>query len=206
MSFHLEGLIRLTRQADLWFQRARASLSGTIPCGKGCHRCCIGPFAITRLDVERLQRGLRCLAVEDRRAIQDEAARQVSVMERAFPALRHSPSLDDWDDLDIDSLVEQFASLPCPALRPDGSCRVYETRPLTCRLMGIPTDDGEMARGACEVQTSVPIIRLSQSFRREEERLAELESALLSVRHTKVDDSLQQGEEVLLPYGFLDQP
>ena len=205
MSFHHEGLTRLTRQADLWFQRARASLSGALPCGKGCHRCCIGPFAITRLDVDRLQQGLRRLPVEERRVIHEEAARQVAAMARDFPALRQSPSLDHWDDRDIDALVAQFASLPCPALHTDGSCKVYEARPLTCRLMGIPVDESGTVRGACEVQTSVPLIRLTQSFRREEQRLAELEAALLSVRKAESDTLLQQGEEVMLPYGFLDQ-
>ena len=195
----------MTRQADLWFQRAKASLSAAIPCGKGCHRCCIGPFPITRLDVDRLQQGLRRLPAEERRAIRNDAARQVAAMERAFPALRESPSLDHWDDQNIDSLVEQFASIPCPALHTDGSCKVYEVRPLTCRLMGIPVDEGGMVRGACEVQTSVPLIRLSPFLRREEQQLAELEAALLSVQKTESAALSQQGEEVMLPYGFLDQ-
>lgn len=206
MSVYHEGLTRLTGQADLWFQRARASLSGAIPCGKGCHCCCIGPFAITRLDVDRLQEALPRLPAEERRTIHEAAARQVAAMERAFPALRQSPSLDQWDDRAIDSLVAQFGSLPCPALHPDGSCQVYEARPLTCRLMGIPVDEDGLVRGACEVQTSMPLIRLTPSLRREEQRLAELEAALLSVRKVEPDALSQQGEEVMLPYGFLDQP
>jgi Fe-S-cluster containining protein len=119
--------------------------------------------------------------------------------------LRQSPSLDHWDDRDIDALVEQFASVPCPALHSDGSCKVYEVRPLTCRLMGIPVEEPGTVQGACEVQTSVPLIRLPRSLRREEERLAELESTLLSVRKAESDTASQQGEEVMLPYGFLDQ-
>jgi Fe-S-cluster containining protein len=205
VSFQHEGLIQLTRQADLWFDRARASLLGAIPCGRGCHRCCIGLFAITQSDVDRLQQGLCRLAAEDRLVIQEEAARQVAAMARAFPALRQSPSLDHWDDRDIDALVEQFASVPCPALHSDGSCKVYEVRPLTCRLMGIPVEEPGTVQGACEVQTSVPLIRLPRSLRREEERLAELESTLLSVRKAESDTASQQGEEVMLPYGFLDQ-
>lgn len=205
MSFHREGLTRLARQADRWFERARASMSGAIPCEKGCHRCCIGPFAITQLDVDRLQEALRHLPAEERRVIHERAARQVAAMEWAFPTLRRSPSLDLWDDRDIDALVAQFAALPCPALHPDGSCIVYADRPLTCRLMGIPVDEDGMVRGACEVQTSVPLIRLTPSFRREEQRLAELEAALLSVRPIEPHARSQQGEEVMLPYGFLDQ-
>lgn len=72
--------------------------------------------------------------------------------------------------------------------------------------MGIPVDEDGLVRGACEVQTSVPLIRLTPSFRREEHRLAELEATLLSVRKVESDAPSQQGEEVMLPYGFLDQP
>lgn len=126
-------------------------------------------------------------------------------MTRAFPALKQSPSLDHWDDRDIDALVGQFASVPCPALHSDGSCKVYEDRPLTCRLMGIPVDEAGTVQGACEVQTSVPLIRLPRSLRREEQHLAGLEATLLSIRKVESDRPSPQGEEVLLPYGFLPQ-
>ena len=68
--------------------------------------------------------------------------------------------------------------------------------------MGIPTEDHGLAYGACKVQTFIPIIRLPSTFREEEDRLARQEAASL--------DSLRlatglTGEEVLLPYGFLNR-
>ena len=57
-----------------------------------------------------------------------------------------------------------------------------------------------MVTGACDTQTFVPVIRLSQSIRAEEDRLAEQEARLLE--NGKTGRALV-GDEVLLQYGFL---
>lgn len=186
--------------ADEWFRRARAALLNTLPCSRGCYRCCIGTFAITALDVQELQRGLAALALEQRQAVEQHARRQLVAIERRYPQLATSPFLDEWDDRVVDELVAQFAELPCPALQVDGSCGVYAYRPITCRTMGIPLDEQGLIQGACEVQTAVPLVRLSRSLREEEDRLAEKEAAALSAGCGQMGE---QGEEVLLQYGFV---
>lgn len=66
--------------------------------------------------------------------------------------------------------------------------------------MGIPTEDRGLAQGACEVQTFIPILRLPSSFREEEDRLVQEETAALEALHLAGG---AVGEEVFLPYGFL---
>ena len=66
--------------------------------------------------------------------------------------------------------------------------------------MGIPTEDHGLARGACEVQTFIPILRLPIAFREEENRLAQEEAASLNALRLATGLT---GEEVLLPYGFV---
>lgn len=140
------------------------------------------------------------LVSEQRQGIERRARRQLDAIERRYPQLGASPFLDGWDDRVVDDLVSQFADLPCPALQADGSCGVYAYRPATCRTMGIPTDEQGLVQGACEVQTAVPLIRLSRALREEEDRLAEKEAAALdSIR----ERTGTQGEEMLLQYGFL---
>ena len=56
-----------------------------------------------------------------------------------------------------------------------------------------------MVTGACEVQTSVPIVRLSSALVAEEQALAVLESVALAA----LPETATEGEEVLLPYGFI---
>ena len=192
---------RLFVRSEQWFHRAHASLLGALPCRRGCSRCCMGPFAITILDVAELRRGLPTLPEQTRRDIQSRARAQAAALESAYPRLAASPFLDDWPDAEIDRLAERFADLPCPALDADGSCLVYPFRPLACRTMGIPVEVNGLVEGACEIQTAVPLIRPSRAAREEERQLAGQEAVeLAALRGT----SSELGEEVLLAYGFLE--
>lgn len=193
---------RLLRQTNCWFTRARAALLETLPCSRGCFRCCVGPFPITVLDAHLLRDGLDRLPSASRQAIQHRAMAQIEQFEQQFPALRISPFLDQWDDSAIDQVTARFHEAPCPALQEDGSCGVYEVRPLTCRLMGIPTSLDGIVQGACEIQSFVPITRLSTALREEESALATAEAAALTLLQQA---SGLSGEEFLLPYGFLPE-
>ncbi len=134
--------------------------------------------------------------------MQDKAREQVNQLCVFDSRLMTSPFVDHWSDGEMDRLTTRFDSLPCPALEPDGRCGLYEFRPLVCRSMGIPSDDGLTVVGACAVQTSVPLIRLSQSLRDEEDILARIEAQQLTHLHMTLD---VQGEELLLPYAFLSK-
>ena len=190
----------LYQETDHWFQRATAALLGEVPCKLGCTSCCIGPFPITRLDVQVLQQGLADLSPDHRQRIEQRALEQTAAMEASFPQLSPTHLLDNWSDQDIDRLVTEFHHHPCPALETDGRCGVYQHRPLVCRSMGIPTEDQGLAHGACEVQTFIPILRLPSSFREEEQRLSQEEAASLDALRQNTGST---GEEVFLPYGFL---
>jgi len=191
---------RLFQHAEGWFQRGRAALLGSLPCRQGCTRCCYGPFAITLLDQFELQQGLRMLPLQTQDGIHTRAQSQVATIEAEFPLLCQSPYVDQWNESDLDDLVTRFSDVPCPALGSDGRCLVYAFRPLTCRMMGLPVESEGTIHGACEVQTFVPVIRVSQALREEEDRLAETEARLID-EHRHITSN--HGEEVLLPYGFL---
>ena len=194
------GLAPLHKKTDHWFARASAVLLGEIPCRLGCTGCCIGPFPITLLDAQTLQRGLDVLPTDHRHRIAQRAIDQTAAMEAAFPQLTDTILLDTWSDQEIDRLVTKFHDRPCPALEPDGRCGLYEYRPLVCRSMGIPIEVRGLAHGACEVQTFIPIVRLPSAFREEEDRLAQEEAAALEALGEATGSA---GEEVFLPYGFL---
>ena len=101
-----------------------------LACHPGCSDCCHGPFDITELDSRRLKIGLAALASSD-------SARAARVQIRAIQALKQTAL--DHDD-------------PCPALDPEnGTCDLYEARPLTCRTFGPPVRCGDAAVGVCEL-------------------------------------------------------
>lgn len=191
---------RLFVQSEQWFHRANAALLGALPCRRGCNRCCIGPFAITLLDVAELRRGLAALPEHIRIGLESRARAQIALFESAHPRLLAHPYLDDWQDHELDQFAARFADLPCAALDRDGACRIYPFRPLACRTMGVPVERGGLMEGACEMQTSVPLIRLPRTVREQERQLAEQEAAELAALREAVPGS---GEEVWLAYGFL---
>ena len=138
---------------DNWLERANQRGGLHIACRPGCAQCCIGAFAIDRLDAVRLQQGLNELAESDteraQRVLQRAAASLESTAE-FFPGDLETGILDDT--LEAAEIFEDFANdEPCPALDPQTlTCDLYAHRPLTCRVYGPPVrSDGSL--GVCEL-------------------------------------------------------
>ena len=122
-------------------------------CHPGCTQCCIGAFAISQLDAERLRTGLLELEKSDPERVARLTERvQLSIARIAadFPGDTQTGVLDDSPEAE-----EQFADFandePCPVLDPEtGMCDLYAARPMTCRVFGPPvrSEDG---LGVCEL-------------------------------------------------------
>lgn len=193
-------LSTLFQKTTHWFERAQAELLGNLPCRRGCSNCCVGLFPVTILDQQEIQRGMHELSPDRQMAIRQKSIQQISTIEAAVPRLARDRFLDHWPDREINDLVERTSDIPCPALDVEGHCAIYAFRPLVCRSMGIPAEETGAVYGACEVQTSVPLIRLSPLLRREEDLLAQEEAKQLAQAHQQRNSD---GEELLLPYAFL---
>ena len=190
----------LFEKTTRWFDRANAALLGHLPCTEGCSHCCIGLFLVTILDRQEIQRGLRTLPDDSRKRVERTAAEQVTALRTAASELNTSPFIDHWPEARVDRIIEQFDTWPCPALEQDGRCGLYAFRPLVCRSMGVPSDDGGCVNGACAVQTAVPLIRLSKTVREEENQLASMEAEAIELLRRQ---RRTEGEEMFLPYAFL---
>jgi Fe-S-cluster containining protein len=122
-------------------------------CRPGCTQCCHGVFAISALDAARLRDGLEQLATDD----PDRAARvrQRAESSRAelAPGFPGDPITGILGETDEDQVrFAEFANdAPCPALDPaTGTCDLYASRPLTCRIFGPPVLSEE-GLGMCEL-------------------------------------------------------
>lgn len=122
-------------------------------CRPGCTQCCVGAFAISQLDAERLRAGFEQLEMNDpRRAarVMDRIKLSISRIAADFPGDAQTGILDDSPEAQ-----EQFADFAndevCPVLDPEtGTCDLYAVRPMTCRIFGPPvrSEDG---LGVCEL-------------------------------------------------------
>ncbi len=133
---------------DLWFAAKQAQLPNAIVCSDGCSGCCRGLFDISLLDARLLRVGFDQLPAVIRAAVVAKAeARRAELQERwpdfAHPYLLNHMDDDAWTEMPEDDLT------PCPLLDPAGRCLVYEYRPMTCRLHGLPQIDnsGEIFLG-----------------------------------------------------------
>lgn len=149
----ISGDQKLIQIVDSALADATRRSKGWLVCRKGCTQCCIGVFAINQLDAARLQRGLAELAQHDPQraaAVRQRAREAVARLSHDFPGDPATGLLGDTRKQR--SRFESFANEePCPALDPDeGTCDLYSTRPMTCRVFGPPvrTEDG---LGTCEL-------------------------------------------------------
>jgi Fe-S-cluster containining protein len=138
---------------DNWLERANERGGHHIACRPGCAQCCIGAFAIDRLDAVRLQQGLNELAERDLARAQRVLQRAAESLERNaefFPGDLETGILDD--SLEAAEIFEDFANdEPCPALDPETlTCDLYAHRPMTCRVYGPPVRS-EGGLGVCEL-------------------------------------------------------
>ena len=122
-------------------------------CRPGCTQCCIGAFAISQLDAERLRIGLEQLKESDPERATRVLHRTHSYISRIaaeFPGNAQTGILDDSPEAQ-ESFADFANDEPCPVLDPGtGMCDLYSTRPMTCRVFGPPirSEDG---LGVCEL-------------------------------------------------------
>lgn len=124
-----------------------------LACRPGCSQCCVGVFAINPLDAQRLRNGLIELESKDPERAARVRGRVQDSVQRLSPEFPGDPATGLIDEShDAAQRWNDFApDEPCPVLDPQtGTCDLYESRPITCRVFGPPImSEGEL--GVCEL-------------------------------------------------------
>lgn len=103
-------------------------------------------------DALEVARALDRLAPPDRRLVEAAARRQLDRIRERIPGFGAPWDLAELGEARFDELAEALAAEPCPALDETGQCRIYEARPMVCRMMGIG-----MRTGAGDIENACPI-------------------------------------------------
>jgi Fe-S-cluster containining protein len=130
----------LLAEVDAWFARCREAVPGAIACGDGCADCCRGLFDITLLDACHLKRGFDRLPSGVRNRTRRKGRGRLTLLRRLWPEFAPPYLLNYRPEGEWEALMPEEDNTPCPLLE-DGRCLVYEHRPMTCRLNGIPLLD-----------------------------------------------------------------
>lgn len=141
MNAILDRYGELLREVDAWFQRSLEQYPELIACRNGCSECCRGLFDITLLDAYYLRRGFDKLPEPLKTEIVKSASRRLEQLSRVNAEFTEPWLLNGIPEVDWDALMPEEDETPCLLLSENGGCMVYEYRPMTCRLNGIPLID-----------------------------------------------------------------
>lgn len=187
----------LLQGIDRWFTDCIEQAGDEIACRMGCTACCRGLFEISMLDARLLQSGFVQLEDDIKQLVLTKARSRVKELQAQWPEFQHPYILnrlphDDWQEMPEGDLT------PCPLLSDDGRCLVYEYRPMTCRLHGLPNIDcsGEsFSEDFCTLNfknsdpLSMPELRhpFRETFAREFDLLGEFAGEVFGSRQLELD-------------------
>jgi Fe-S-cluster containining protein len=122
-----------------------------LACRSGCHQCCVGVFAISQMDAERLREALESAEAGVAGRIRARAAASRVRLTAEFPGDAVSGLL--FTDPQHEEAFAEFGNdEPCPVLDPaTGTCDLYAARPVQCRTFGPPVRDEDGNLTVCEL-------------------------------------------------------
>ncbi|MHC1700497.1 MAG: YkgJ family cysteine cluster protein [Humidesulfovibrio sp.] len=152
-------------EADQVFNAVRARFAENVRCEKGCSDCCHALFDLTLVEALYLNQAFKArFKGKDRTRVlkrADEADRLVHRLKRdAFKAVK--------DGQNAQEILLEMAKVRvrCPLLDDQGLCEMYDVRPATCRIYGVPTAIGGEAhtcgKSAFEKGKAYPTVYLDR--------------------------------------------
>jgi len=139
----------LVGEVDRIFNAARQSHGHCVRCEVGCCDCCHAVFDLTLVEAVYMNHHFNtALNRKERREILNRAEK----VDRQYYQIKKKLQKMYVDEgKPPEEILWQLAQerVPCPFLNAQHQCDVYDKRPITCRVYGIPTSIGGKAH-TCE--------------------------------------------------------
>lgn len=132
---------KLLQKVDRWFDGCGVKHPTAIHCRTGCSECCRGLFDITLLDGCFLKSGFDLLDPATKTSVLEKARLRLAGLQSHWPDFNEPYILNYRPEEEWEPLMPEDDETPCPLLGRDGTCLVYDYRPMTCRLHGLPLVD-----------------------------------------------------------------
>ena len=132
----------LVKQVDALFGRVQGDFGNCVKCKAGCDDCCHALFDLTLIEALYIKKKFdKVFMAGGRDAILDKA----NLADREVYRLKRKAHKDHLSGKSGHEILEQVARqrVRCPLLNDDSRCLLYDQRPITCRLYGIPTMIGD---------------------------------------------------------------
>lgn len=138
---YFERYETLVATADEAFERIKRAFAGCVKCEERCADCCHALFDLTLIEA---------LYIHHKFDDQFKGTKKVELLEKANQTDRRTYKLKRQAFKNFqagkneDEIVAEmaFERVRCPLLNEKDLCDLYDHRPITCRLYGIPTAIG----------------------------------------------------------------
>jgi Fe-S-cluster containining protein len=188
----LERYEKVSAQADVAFKHVSETHPDLVRCKKGCSDCCYALFDLTLIEALNINYHLNRKVSGDEKARLIEDANRIN---RATYRVKRKAFKDvEGGKNEVEVLMELAKErMRCPLLDKDNLCILYENRPITCRVYGIPTSSAGMGH-TCGLSgfsegTAYPTVNLDAV----QKQLLQITSDLISEiksKHVKMADML----------------
>jgi Fe-S-cluster containining protein len=185
---------QLVSHMDQIFNQMKEQYPECVTCHVGCDECCYALFDLSLIEAMYIHdKFYRLLDEKQQKQILEKAEavdRQIHVIKRK--AFKASQEGREEKEIMMDIAREKIG---CPLLNEDNQCVLYEHRPITCRIYGLPTAIGEKShtcgKTRFEEGVTYPTIKIDQLY----ERLLNLSKEWT----TKIGTRFSQLHEILVP-------
>jgi Fe-S-cluster containining protein len=134
----------LVKQVESLFDQVQQQYPQCVRCKPGCADCCHAIFDLTLIEALYIKSHFdRRFEGEAREAIIERANRS----DRTLVRLKRQAFRDHQNGKAESAILEEMAAqrIACPLLDSEDRCLMYDVRPITCRLYGIPSQIGDRA-------------------------------------------------------------
>ncbi|MCA1959847.1 MAG: YkgJ family cysteine cluster protein [Desulfomonile sp.] len=139
---HIARYLELVARVDSLFQDVARAHPDAVACGPGCDECCSVYFELSLIEAFVVSGMFRS---ETSGATRDRALQRAAEVEPVFCGLRERLGREAGkagvENADLHEAASRI-KIRCP-LNEDKGCVLYEHRPITCRLYGVPQKIGE---------------------------------------------------------------
>lgn len=132
---------KIVQEVDSLFEHVRSQHPDLVTCGLGCSDCCHAMFDLSLIEAMYISHHFRELFAGMKRS---ELMDRADEADRTAYKLKRQVFKASEEGRPASEILAEVAAMRvrCPLLDDDDKCALYDQRPITCRLYGIPTNIG----------------------------------------------------------------
>lgn len=132
----------LVAETDSLFERVRSAHSDCVTCHKGCSDCCHALFDLSLVEAMALNRAFAAAFGYGKE--RSDILLRAADIDRDTTRIKRELYRASKQGVEAAEIMRQAAAvrIRCPLLDDQDQCLLYDKRPITCRIYGIPTAIG----------------------------------------------------------------